>query len=142
VSNNLGRIIRTENLATERNRMMKAMAVTLRELTKQSGFNNDTRDLAAFLVLALDAISESIERSVLPWEKRDYWVKADRFRMDWAWVEPLRKQLRQAVLDESLDAIAVGAATLSGKLKDITVGEKHRLGSPWQGAWKELQDES
>ncbi|MEX2144625.1 MAG: hypothetical protein WD740_08515 [Anaerolineales bacterium] len=125
-------------MAAERNRMMKAMSVALRELTKQTSFTHQTRDLAAFLVLALDSISVSIERSVLPWEKRDYWVKADRFRMDWAWVEPLRLQLRKAVEGESLDDIAIGAATLAVKLKNIKVSEKHRLGSPWQGAWGKL----
>ncbi len=101
----MGRVIHTENLATDRNRLMKAMAIALRELARQPGFDAHTRDLAAFLVLALEGVAESIERSVLPWEKRGYWLKADRFRMDWGWVEPLAKRMRAAVLTTILAAL-------------------------------------
>lgn len=138
----MGRVIKTENLATERNRMMKAMAIALRELVKQTDFGDEARDLAAFLVLALEAIRDSIEKSVLPWEKRDYWLKADRFRMEWAWVEPLLLKLRQAIDNEDLGGIAAGAASLSGRLRDIQVPTKHRMGTPWVGAWDELWDRS
>lgn len=134
----MGRVISTENVATERNRMMKAMSIALRELTQQKAFNAEARDLAAFLVLALDIVGESIERSVQPWEKRGYWLKADRFRMDWLWVEPLRNDLRKAIEQEDLGELAFGAATLSAKLKDVQVPAKHRLGTPWVGAWEQL----
>ena len=134
----MGRVIHTKNLATERNRMMKAMAIALRELTKQKAFDDQARDLAAFLVLALDAVSESIERSVQPWEKRGYWLKADRFRMDWAWVDAIRSRLRKAVEAERGDEIALAAATVAKHLKEVKVAEKHRLGRPWQGAWQKL----
>ncbi|MCW5877112.1 MAG: hypothetical protein KIS85_09585 [Anaerolineales bacterium] len=134
----MGRVIRTENLATERNRLMKAMALAMRELTKLAAFNSQARDLAAFLVLALDSIAETIERSVEPWEKRDYWLKADRFRMEWAWVEPLRKELRQAVQQEDPAEITVLLAVLSQRLKDVKISERHRLGTPWQGAWAQF----
>ncbi|MEX2161520.1 MAG: hypothetical protein WD751_06345 [Anaerolineales bacterium] len=135
----MGRIIRTENLATDRNRLMKAMAVALRELTKLSGFNAQARDLAAFLVLALDGIAETIERSVLPWERRGYWVKADRFRMDWAWVERVRVELRAAVEREDPGEVAEALAALGEKLRGVQVSKNHRLGTPWIGAWEKLQ---
>lgn len=135
----MGRIIHTENISTERNRLMKAMTIALRELTKQSAFNSQARDLAAFLVLALENIAEGVERSVGPWEKRGYWLKADKFRMDWRWVEPLAKQMRAGVENEDQGEIASGAATLSQKLKDVEVPQRHRLGTPWVGAWEKMQ---
>jgi hypothetical protein len=138
----LGRVIKTENLATERNRLMKAMAIALRELVRQGDFGDEARDLAAFIVLALEAIRDSVERSVLPWEKRDYWLKADRFRMEWAWVEPLAKDLRKALLDDDMANIAGTSAKLSTRLRDVQVPAKHRLGTPWVGAWDELWDRS
>jgi len=121
----LGRVINTENLATERNRLLKAIALAVREMGKKSSYDDEARDLAAFLVLALDAVAEGVERSVLPWEKRGYWVKADRFRMDWAWAEALRTKIR--------------AAVLADKLKNVKVPERHRMGSPWQDAWKQMK---
>jgi len=137
----LGRVISTENLATERNRLLKAMALALREMAKKSSYDEESRDLAAFLVLALDNVAESIERSVLPWEKRGYWVKADRFRMEWAWAESLRTKMRAAVNTEKPEEIAMAASTLSDKLKGVKVSERHRLGSPWHGAWAQLTAE-
>lgn len=134
----MGRVISTENLATERNRLLKAMALSLREMAKKTAYDEESRDLAAFLVLALDNVAESIERSVLPWEKRGYWLKADRFRMDWAWVESARAKLRAAVSAERPDEIPMAAALLTDKLKNVKVSEKHRLGSPWHGAWEKL----
>ena len=41
------------------------------------------------MVLALEEIAVSIDVSVQAWEKRDYWVKADRFRMEWEWAGAL-----------------------------------------------------
>lgn len=138
----MGRVISTQNLSTERNRLMKAIVVVLRELGKQSAFTDESRDLAAFLAAALETVGETVERSVAPWEKRGYWLKADRFRMDWAWVDPLAKQMKAAVLADDLAGIAQGAATLGGKLKYVEVPQKHRLGTPWIGAWEKLKGES
>ncbi len=135
----MGRVIHTQNLPTERNRLMKAMVIALRELGKQNSFTDESRDLAAFLAAALETVAETVERSVEPWEKRGYWLKADRFRMDWAWVDPLARQMKQAVLDEDLAVIAQGAAKLGAKLKDVEVSERHRLGQPWKGAWEKLK---
>jgi len=135
----LGRIINTQSLSTERNRLMKAMVIALREMGKQNSFTDETRDLAAFLAAALETVAETVERSVEPWEKRGYWLKADRFRMDWAWVYPLARQMKKAVLEDDLAAIAQSAATLGGKLKEVEVPAKHRLGQPWLGAWEKLK---
>ncbi|MEX1143461.1 MAG: hypothetical protein WEC16_01365 [Anaerolineales bacterium] len=135
----MGRVISTVNLATERNRLLKAMALAMREMSKKSSYDDGARDLAAFLILALDAVAESVERSVLPWEKRGYWVKADRFRMDWAWAESMRMKIRAAVDTDRPDEVALAAVVLADKLKNIKVAEKHRMGSPWQGAWNQLK---
>lgn len=137
----MGRVIRTENISTERNRLMKAMAIALRELGKQAGFNSVARDLAAFIVLALGKVAASIEASVLPWEKRDYWLKADRFRMDWAWAQPIAKQLRAALFTDDIGEVAASIAKLAEKLQSVDVSPKHRLGTPWVGAWEKLQSE-
>ena len=133
------RIIRTENLSTERNRLMKAMAIAVRELARQDGFDANARDLAAFLALALKQVAEGIERSVQPWEKRGYWLKADRFRMDWDWVDPLSSQLNSAVVSDDVAAIAQSVAKLGPKLQHVQVAAKHRLGTPWVGAWEKMR---
>ena len=44
-----------------------------------------SRDLAAFIAISLEKIFETVETSVVAWEKKGYWVKADRFRLEWEW---------------------------------------------------------
>ena len=136
----MGRVIHTENLSAERNRLMKAMVVALREMGKQNTFTDESRDLASFLAAALETVAETVERSVGPWEKRGYWLKADRFRMNWDWVDPLARQMKKAVLEEDLGTLAQSAATLGAKLNNVEVAQKHRFGSPWVGAWEKLKE--
>lgn len=137
----MGRVVRTENLSTERTRVMKAIAIALRELAKQPGFDTRTRDLAAFIVMALENVAESIEASVRPWEKRDYWVKADRFRMEWAWVQPLADKIKFALNNDDRGELAEAVVKLATRVKDIKVPARHRLGTPWDGAWEKLKAE-
>ncbi len=86
----VSRIIQTEGVGKERNRLLKAIVISIRELMKQNVVDSNTRDLAAFISNALLAVHDTVERTVAPWEKRDYWVKADKFRMEWAWTKDSR----------------------------------------------------
>ena len=67
------------------------------------------------------------------WEKKGYWVKADRFRMEWVWTERMGKQMREAVLNDDWATIALTVAQLGGKLNNVDVPVRHRLGTPWEG---------
>ena len=98
------------------------------------------RDLVAFIALALQVIAEGIEVSVAAWEKRDYWVKADRFRMDWSWAGATAAKLKSAVLADDWATIATSLPTIAAKFGKIKVSDNHRLGSPWVGAFKRMGD--
>ena len=136
------RIINTESAGKSRNKLLKAIVISIRELMKQNGITTETKDLAAFISRGLIAVHETIEQSVTPWEKRGYWVKADKFRLEWAWTKEIGETMTAAVLDENWATVASCAATVGEKLKNIEVSEKHRMGKPWVGAWKLLQEEA
>jgi hypothetical protein len=104
----------------------------------QASIDENTRDLAAFIGMALGAIWETIDPSVAAWEKRGYWVKADRFRMDWAWTERLGRAMRQAARVEDWAQVAGVAAQVAEKVQGMKLPQRHRLGTPWVGAWKSL----
>jgi len=106
---------------------------------RQEDIDNRTRDLAAFIALSTEAISRTIEPSVVAWEKRGYWVKADRFRLEWGWAETLGTNMRNATLKEDWSTIAITAAQIAEKLSSVTVSERHRMGTPWVGAWDQLK---
>lgn len=136
----LGRVINTEGSGQERTRLTKAVVLAIRELMRQTETNEKTYDLAAFIVLALKEIASTIDTSVAAWEKRGYWVKADRFRLEWDWTETLGERMNKALLAEDWPSVAQISIQVAGKLGDIKVSERHRLGTPWVGAWDKLKN--
>jgi hypothetical protein len=135
----LSRIINPDSAGKERTRLTKAVVLAIRELAQQTEPGTEARDLAAFIAIALSIVGETIDVSVAAWEKRGYWVKADRFRMDWDWAAQESGKMRIAVLAGDWPGVAQAAAMIAQKLNKITVPVKHRLGQPWVGAWNELQ---
>ncbi len=136
----MSRVINPESAGKERTQLVKAIVLALRELMRQTEPNEHSRDLAAFIALALLKISDTVESSVAAWEKKGYWVKADRFRMEWLWTGRLGSQMRKAVLEEDWATIALVAAQVGGKFNNVDVPVRHRLGEPWQGAWQTLHE--
>jgi hypothetical protein len=134
----MSRVINPNAAGKERTRLTKAIVVTIRELARQTDPNDTARDMAAFLALALQTIAEGIDVSVAAWEKRDYWVKADRFRMEWAWAGQMGEKMKTAVLEDDWSSIAMLSAQIAQKLSKVNVSEKHRMGTPWVGAWDRL----
>ena len=131
----MSRIIHTDNIGTERTRLLKAIVISLRELVKQQTVTSQTKDLAAFISNALLAVHDTVERSVQPWEKRDYWVKADKFRLEWAWTKELGDRFLEATREEDWGTIALLSAQVGQKLENVVVSDRHRMGKPWVGAW-------
>ena len=138
----LSRIINIDGVGKQRKRYTREVVLAIRELMQQSDVTDETRDLAAFIALRLAAIFETIEITVAPWEKRDFWVKADRFRMDWAWSGSYAEEMKTAVKQDNWQVVAVVSAKTAEKLKNVQVSKRHRLGEPWHGSWKILANMS
>lgn len=134
----MSRIINTETAGKDRRHLTRAVVLALRELMRQTDTGATTCDLAAFIVLALEQIAGSIDPSVLAWEKRGYWLKADRFRLEWAWAGRLGEAMRTALLANDWAGVARSAAQVAEKLKNIQLPQRHRLGTPWVGAYAKL----
>ena len=138
----MGRIINFESAGKKRVKLVKEIVISIRELMKQIRFDQDSRDLAAFISLALEAISETIELSVVAWEKRGYWVKADQFRLEWAWAGQFGNEMHQAVLAEDWKRIGQTAINVAQQLNKVNVPVRHHLGTPWVGAWQRMRSKS
>jgi hypothetical protein len=134
----LSRVINPESAGKDRTRLTKAIVLAVRELAKQNSITDETKDLVAFITLALRTISEGIDVSVAAWEKRDYWVKADRFRMDWMWAGQYADKIKVAIFTDDWGTIAMTIPQIAQKLNKIEVSPNHRLGKPWVGAYKQL----
>lgn len=136
----MGRVIKLETAGKERNQLTRAVVLSIRELMRQSQPNAETQDLAAFIALALDRIYETIDLSVAAWEKRGYWLKADRFRLEWAWTGQLGEQMKMAVLSDDWPEVAAIAVKVGGKLNHIKTPQRNRIGKPWVGSWEKLKE--
>lgn len=134
----MSRVINIESAGKERTQLTRAIVVAMRELSQQSDLDEKTRDLAAFIALALEEIASTIDISVAAWEKRGYWVKADRFRMDWIWTENLGTKIRKAILAEDWATVALSVGQVGEKLSGVKVPQRNRVGTPWKGARKQL----
>ena len=143
----MSRIINPNSAGKERIKLTRAIALAVRELAKtdpsaNSGQLNEAHDLAAFIALALEIVAETIEVSVVAWEKRNYWVKADKFRMDWRWAGQLAEEMRVAALKDDWASVAQVAMQVAVKLQKIKISDKHRMGRPWVGSWQKIKKEA
>lgn len=136
----MSRLIKIDTVGKDRARLSKAIVLAVRELARQAEVTNEAKDLAAFISLALKTISEGIDASVAAWEKRDYWVKADRFRMEWLWASQYAAKMKTAVLADDWASVAMTMVQVTQKLSKVQVPAGHRLGRPWVGSWKALNE--
>ncbi|MEL7236893.1 MAG: hypothetical protein AAGK74_20485, partial [Chloroflexota bacterium] len=82
----MGRVIHTASTGKTRNQLRRTIAELLRHLSTKQGVDDEAKDMVAAIVFCLREIAAGIDSSAAAWEKRDYWIKADNFRMEWAWV--------------------------------------------------------
>jgi hypothetical protein len=135
----MGRVINPESAAKERTMLLRSIVLALRELMQQQEANDLTRDLASYISLALESIYATIGVSVAAWEKRGYWLKADRFQMEWDWTDRLSNKLRVAVLTENWPDVAMASAQVAEKVKQVEVPQRNKIGTPWVGAWEQMK---
>ena len=135
----VSQIINPSTPGKERNRLSKAIVITIRAFMRQEKPDKNTKDMLAFIILALREISNGIDKSVTAWEKRGYWIKADKYRMEWEWTSQYADQLHAAFNNEKWSEITALLMQIMGRFSDIKVSDKHRMGKPWIGALKKYQ---
>jgi len=131
-----------ESGTTLRNRLSRGIVLAIRLLMEQGAPDDDSLDKIAFVVLALNKIAESVDASATAWEKRDYWVKADAFRMEWEWVLDSSERLKDALLAKDWAQIASELILVGQKLNKVQISPKNRIGEPWIGAYAALRKQA
>jgi hypothetical protein len=132
----MGRVIRTDRGSTHRSRILGAMAVALRAAARNPDMGQgEVRDILAFLALGLTELRNSAEETARAWEKREYWLKADRFRSEWVWVETLDTRLVDALDRRDWRAAQACGMDLASRLAERRVQARDTRSEPWRGAW-------
>jgi hypothetical protein len=138
----LGRVINPDSIGKDRTKLTKSIVKAIRELMGQNQPDQLTKDLAAFIAVGLNDIFQTVDVSVAAWEKRGYWVKADRFRLEWEWTLPFSNQMKEALFQEDWAQVALVAAKTAQKMNSIKIPIKNRIGEPWHGSYKTLLKEN
>lgn len=134
----MSRIVQTDSLGKTRTKLSKLVLTCIRELMKQPEITAESKDMAAFIVLALREIHSGIDPSVEAWEKRGYWVKADRFRMEWEWCGPVASQLEQALKIEDWESVPLTVIQIAQKFASVKPPSRNTNGKFWVGAFSRL----
>lgn len=135
----MSRIIHSKGTpTTQRNRLRRSIAESLRRLLIKTEFDAESKDLTAFIVFCLRDIQGNIHRSAEAWQKRNYYLKADRFIREWEWIGPMERLIASSLVDELWEEIPFLLADLLGKFQDITVSKLTRSSEAWDGAYERL----
>jgi hypothetical protein len=134
LESSVAQIVKTQSSSTERNRLARSILGAIRELISQKEPDTSTYDMAAYIAMALGRIHQLMEESTLAWEKRGYWLKADRFRLEWEWTHGCQEEIETALSKQDWGGLARILARVAGKFSKVKFSTGSRIGKPWVGA--------
>lgn len=136
----MGRVINTDSPGKRRNYHRRTVAEVLRQLSQKTTleFSEDEQDMLAAIVYALRGMHDTIEESVTAWEKRGYWMKAERFQREWQWTRESAYNLEDVLRHEAWDLVPELLLQLFGRFGDIQVKTLTRKPDVWHGDYAQL----
>jgi len=137
----MSRVINLNGPGKERNRWRRTVAEALRRLMSKPELDAEARDLAALVILGLRGIAETIERTTEPWEKRNYYLKADRFRLEWEWAGQAAERMTATIKSGYWQDLPSQLAELLPRFADIRVARLTRSPATWKGCYRRLMRE-
>jgi hypothetical protein len=129
----MSRVIRTQAAHRDRSKVLRLMATALRAASGPLRPAEEW-DLPAFLERCLEELAESVDSSAAAWEKRGYWVKADRFRQEWAWTTSLGSTLSDALDNPDLEKARAVGLEIATRLKGVRPLSSLSASRPWLGS--------
>lgn len=138
----MSRIINTASPGKRRNQLRRTIAEMLRHLSFKRELDEEAKDLAAAVVACLRGIAQTIETTTTAWEKRNYYLKADRFRLEWEWVTPAAERLQRIILTDRWEELPLELASLVPRFADIRVRKMTRPPSTWKSSYHLLVQEA
>ncbi len=136
----MSRVINTHSPGKIRNASRRTIAEILKRMVTKRRMDAEAQDMAAAIVLELERMAGTIEVTCEAWEKRNYFLKADRFRLEWEWLMPTAKRLRSVIADEQWEQVPLELASLFPRFADISIAKMTRGADAWQGALATLRE--
>lgn len=107
-------------------------------LSKSQPTEKERDDLIAFIILSLMEVEKTIALTTAPWEKREYWVKADQFRSEWKWVGEIKTKLMQSRTNSGWQNVHVEICRLESKIVSFEPSKRIEGKEFWKGAYSVL----
>jgi hypothetical protein len=118
---------------------MKALASAFHHFQQEKPNEAQRKDIYAFTLLTLEALSDSVDQTALAWEKRDYWIKSDRLRDTWRWVSEAHKHLLLALQNNAFEDASQQLERLYERINPVELPRKKSSLDLWKGAWMKWQ---
>lgn len=134
----MSRVINTNSPTKIRNRHRRTIAEILRRLSQKQEIDAEAKDMAAMIVLLLRELDDGVKQSIEAWEKRGYWMKAERFLRQWDWTAVYAANVEDVIRNDAWDLLPELLADLFGQFADIQIKTMTRKPSAWQGAYQKL----
>ena len=139
----MSRIIKTgQTPAKRRHAHMRSCAEVLRLLAQRPRFDDEARDMTAFLVFNLRGIYRTIDESAHAWDERNYWKKAEALRAKWLWAKTGADALEGLIRDGAWDDVPPLLIGLVPHFNGITINALTRDADWWCGALRALLREA
>jgi hypothetical protein len=144
----MGRIIHAGDTAAKRRHAhLRSCAEALRLLAQNPAlgagrFDDEAKDMTAFLVFNLRSIGETIEESARAWDDRNYWKKAEKLRADWRWAPAAAADLEKLALDGRWPEVPPALIALVPRFQTVTVTQQTRDADWWAGAYRALRKQA
>lgn len=139
----MARIVHTGDTPAKRRRAhIRSCAEVIRLLAERQGFDEEAKDMAAFLVFSLRGIYETIDESAQAWDDRNYWKKSEALRHKWSWSRLSATELEQLVVDGKWALVPPLLIGLIPRFADVTISSITRGPDWWVGALRALQKQS
>lgn len=138
----MARLIKTDTPAKKRHEYMRSSAEALRLLAQKSSFDEEAKDMCAFLVFNLRGIYRTIDESAQVWDERNYWKKAEKLRHDWRWSRIAADELQGYILADRWSEVPTFLLSLLPHFNSISVTAVTRDSDWWCGALRALKKET
>jgi len=139
----MARIIHTgETPAKKRHAISRSCAEVIRLLAQKGGFDDESRDMCAFLVFNLRELYATIDSSAHAWDERNYWKKAEKLRGDYRWAVILADELRNLIIEDRWHLMPDVLLKLAPHFSNITIVSVTRDADWWCGAHRALLREA
>jgi|YNPNPStandDraft_1061719.scaffolds.fasta_scaffold02112_11 hypothetical protein len=134
----MGRVIHTEAPGKVREQLRRTVAEMLRRLGQKTRLDDEAKDQASLIVFCLHGIADTVDQTVEAWEKRDYYLKAERFRREWDWLEPATDELSAVIHRGQWERLPETLSRLFPHFADVKITQMTRSPTLWQGAYEKL----